>query len=548
MKKIAILSNINLDWLTKILSSDYNVFQTYGYNTWVQEVVNQNSNLYDYYPDYVFFIFDGLELLKNDVQESIEYYFELISKVKTNLKSSKIFVSDLDIFPFTIKDIKNIELNEKLTYNWNSKLQRLSKNSIIYHFGLRDLIFTIGKDHFYSDKNWYLGRIRYSTIGLNQISNEIKRLIKSFEHEMKKCLIVDLDNTLWGGIIGEENFDEILLNPNNLGAPYFHFQERIKEIKETGIILAICSKNNFDDAIHVFENHPHMVLKIDDFSIVKINWKSKVENILEISKELNIGLDSIVFLDDNKFERELVSLSLNNVVVPDFPIDSSKLNEFIREVYLNLFYKVEITDEDRVKTRLIKENISRLKFKHDLNEIDYLNNLGMKLNIFTATDKNITRLRQLIYKTNQFNTTTIRYSEKEIMDILYSKEYLIFLANVEDKFGDNGITASIILKLNTINKSLSIESLILSCRIIGRFIEYYLLDFIEKIANELGYYDIYAKVKLTEKNLPAREVYKNAGYLILDSIESSISYILRLNSSRNVKIDKPIIRVISDEN
>jgi FkbH-like protein len=260
---------------------------------------------------------------------------------------------------------------------------------------------------------------------------------------------LDLDNTLWGGIIGEDGIEGIKLSEDGIGKVYRDFQFLIKGLKDIGIPLGIVSKNNINDAKEVFEKHPMMVLKFEDFIIKKINWNNKVDNIKEIAKELNLGVDSFVFIDDNPVERDIVRQYLPEVVVPDFPEkEITELPEwFINEIIYNYFARTTLTEEDKEKTEQYKSNLERKKLMKKLNIDDFIDSLKIKLNFYVNDKRFIERTAQQTQKTNQFNLTTRRYTVMDIEKFINSEEYIVFNLEYEDKFGNEGIIGTAIVKL-----------------------------------------------------------------------------------------------------
>ena len=235
--------------------------------------------------------------------------------------------------------------------------------------------------------------------------------------------------------------------------------------------MAVCSKNNDRDVFELWEKHPCMVLRKEHFSAFKINWRDKPDNILELSAELNIGLDSMVFLDDNPAERELVKCRIPDVAVPEFPDKPYQLNLFINEIYDEFFQIYKLTEEDLLKTEQYKSNKRRHNLKMSVSSMEeYFSGLGMVLTFQKANDLNIRRIAQMTQKTNQFNLTTRRYTEENIKNFI-NEGYLIFCTSLKDKFGDNGITGASIVELNIKKSMASIDTFLLSCRILGRRVE-----------------------------------------------------------------------------
>lgn len=283
----------------------------------------------------------------------------------------------------------------------------------------------------------------------------------------KKCLVLDLDNTLWEGVLGEDGIDGIQVDGDYPGKAYHYWQEGLKELERNGVILAICSKNNQTDVEALFAAR-EMPLSLKDFACTRINWNDKATNIREIAQELNIGLDSMVFVDDNPTERELIRQQLPMVSVPEWPGQPYELPLFYTRLVNEYFSVYTLTDEDKQKTEQYRQNANRAQAQAQFTDMeDFLRSLEMKLTIAPATDVTIPRVAQMTQKTNQFNLTTKRYTESDIRSLLDNGAQIWTLA-VADRFGDNGITGLMIL---IPEGGWTIDTLLMSCRVLGKGIE-----------------------------------------------------------------------------
>ena len=283
----------------------------------------------------------------------------------------------------------------------------------------------------------------------------------------KKCLVLDLDNTLWGGVLGEDGIEGIQVDGDYPGKAYHYWQEGLKELERNGVILAICSKNNQIDVEALFAAR-EMPLTLSDFACLRINWTDKATNIREIAYELNIGLDSFVFVDDNPTERELIRQQLPMVAVPKWPSQPYELPIFYNQLVEDYFSVYTLTDEDKSKTEQYRQNANRALAQAQYSNMeDFLRSLEMRLTIAPATDITIPRIAQMTQKTNQFNLTTKRYAEADIHSLLDNGARIWTLA-VADRFGDNGITGLIILKFKN---GWIIDTMLMSCRVLGKGIE-----------------------------------------------------------------------------
>ncbi|HHV28945.1 MAG TPA: HAD-IIIC family phosphatase [Clostridium sp.] len=533
--KLSILSNINLDSLIGRLSKLYDVYKTEGYGAWIQEIINPDSGLYSFGPDMVFIIIDGEEMCNGQSKSNstIDTNISYIEEAVKNNPDITFFVSNIDLWTRKIESVKSGAKERRLEFLWEGGLFLLSsKYRNVYVFDLKSIVEDKGREQFYSKKLWYLGGIKYSMKAEKLLEQQINRCIASAKGIRKKCLVLDLDNTLWGGVVGEGGLEGIELSDYKEGARYKDFQRRLKEIKDLGIILAIASKNNFNDAIKVIREHKHMVLREEDFVALKINWDLKSQNIRNLSQELNIGLDSMVFIDDNPIERESVKRELPEVTVPDFPQDTSELVDFAIELYNDYFYTLNTTDEDTVKTEKYRQNMKRRDAqKSSASYEDFLLSLETKIEIRRLSAENVQRAAQLTQKTNQFNLTTKRYSEQELLAMIGERGFEGFVAYVSDRFGDNGMVSVVITKHKT-DSEVELDTFLLSCRVMGRFIEDQIIGFIEDLHKKSGYKKLITYYKPTEKNVPVKDLFERLGYTLLDvDSTGNKKYVLNLGKS-----------------
>lgn len=319
---------------------------------------------------------------------------------------------------------------------------------------------------------------------------------------MKKCLVLDLDNTLWGGVIGEDGMDNIALSLTPPGNSFIAFQQAILDHYNRGIILAINSRNNPEDAWEVIRKHPNMILKENHFAAHRINWNDKAQNIRELAKELNIGLDSMVFLDDDPTNRSMVRSLVPEVEVPELPTDPSEYTSFLNS--LDYFNSTVITDEDKMRGNLyVTERLRKEAEKQHENKEDFLESLGLELFLYRDDDSCIPRLSQLTGKTNQFNTLKRPFAEDEIMTFIKSENHSVYYARLQDKFGDHGVILFVLV--DKAKDTWNISSMLMSCRVFGRNVEDAFISKLLEEAKKEGVKKITIDSEETEKNLPARE-------------------------------------------
>ncbi len=523
-----VLSNINFDpFKNEFLSSKIKNISLSGFNQYMYELIDPNSNLNKNFFDLVFFHLDGDELFNFSIENKEFIYNEgpstqfieslkifSINNPKTNIIVSGISISSLTTYNH-LNSFTNFSFSE-IQFSINKKIINLSKDHLnLHYFDFPALVSKFGQSKLIDYKYWYLGRIKYSTFGTKVISKYFNSLTNSVFGLTKKVLVLDLDNTLWGGVIGEDGIDGIRLSEDGIGKVYRDFQEEILRLKSLGIILAISSKNNEADAKEAFDNHNMMLLKFDDFAVKKINWNNKSDNIRDIAKELNIGLDSIVFIDDNPVEREFVKESIPELSVPVFPLEIFMLKDwFINDVVYEYFPKISLTDEDIDKTNQYERNVKRVEQKSTfLNINDYINTLDIKIKINLNDKNNISRISQLTQKTNQFNLSTKRYSESEIENFMNDNTKFVFSTVYEDKFGNEGVVSVLIAEL-TSQTSICIDTFLMSCRVIGRNVEKTILKkTIDVLLKKHRIDTVNMIFNPTKKNILAQEFYKKCGFL-----------------------------------
>lgn len=503
--KIAVLSNINADSIVRRLSSQYSVYQPSGFDTWISEIFNIEADLYKQKPSDCFLILDAHGHFNCQVAK------DAIIFLSKNMPESRIYISTLNVVWNDIVPLKSEYAIYHDAYQWYTIATSLvSHISNIFLFDINAIVLKFGTEKIYSDKIWYLASNPFSAFGEKCVVSNIEKILEKTNTARKKCLVLDLDNTLWGGVIGEEGLEGIQLSTNKEGARYYDFQKQILRLKKLGILLAIVSKNNIEDAQQAF-SHPNMILQWDDFIIKKINWSPKSTNIADIAHELNIGLDSLVFVDDNPIERAEVATALPEVNIANFPKDTCQLANFAYDLYEQYFFTFKISDEDTRKHQLYVDNIARIENKqHYASLNNYLQDLQMHLYIREAREEDIPRIFQLIQKTNQFNLTTKRYDETALQSMMRSNKWLILIGSVEDKFGDNGQCIVIICSLD--QQIAHIDSFLMSCRVMGRFIENSALKYLENILWEKNIRTVIANFQPTKKNVPAADFYERSGY------------------------------------
>jgi FkbH-like protein len=377
----------------------------------------------------------------------------------------------------------------------------------------------LGYDRAIDDRYWHVGRAPYRPPLLEQLSREYVRFAAALKGKNKKCLVLDCDNTLWGGIIGEDGIHGIHLGADHPGSAYLEFQQAILDFYHRGILLAINSKNNEREVLDVLEKHPASLLKSGHFVAKRINWNDKATNLREIAAELRIGTDSLVFVDDNPAECAYVRRALPEIEVVQLPPDPTGYRRLLQS--LDWFDTLALTEEDRKRSGMYQQEVQRQQLRQGSDSIeDYLRSLEMNVQIAKADDYSIPRIAQLTQKTNQFNVTTRRYTEQDVRLMKDDPAFDVLYAAVQDRFSDNGIIAVAIVGYE--NDLARIDTFLMSCRVIGRGIEQTLLATVLQAARERGCRFVQGEYIATTKNEPAKNLFAQSGFTSVEHPERNL--------------------------
>lgn len=368
-----------------------------------------------------------------------------------------------------------------------------------------------GRDFMFDSTIYVSTEMILSIDALPYVASRTLDIIASIEGKFKKCLILDLDNTVWGGVVGDDGWENIQVGHGlGIGKAFSEFQQWVKKLKNRGIIICVCSKNDEEKAKEPFEKNPEMVLKLDDISVFIANWENKADNIRTIQSILNIGFDSMVFLDDNPFERNMVRENVPDVTVPELPEDPGMYLEYLYTQ--NLFETSSYSSADKDRTKQYQVEAQRVATaKKFTNEGDFLKSLEMVSEVSGFTSFNTPRVAQLSQRSNQFNLRTIRYTEDQIAAIENDPKQKGFAFTLKDKFGDNGLIAVVILQEMDAN-TLFIDTWFMSCRVLKRGMENFTLNTIVDYAKNSGYKKIIGEYLPTQKNGMVSEHYSNLGF------------------------------------
>ncbi len=515
-----------------------------GFNTYHQEAMNKTSELYKAEPNIIVLAVDAWSLLDQEflsnyprmssksrsaaikeLVSSITAIAEVLEKNSTALVLVNNFIVPT-FSPLGVADNKQKLGFKKFFRRANQLLEeKLESISNVFVVDLDSVASNFGKSSTVNWNTYYRGSIPFSEEFTPIVANEYMRYFRALKGFAKKCIVLDLDNTLWGGIIGEDGIEGIKLGPTSPGIEYMEFQRALLSLHNRGVILAVDSKNNFDDAIKVLREHPHQILKEEHFAALRINWQNKAANIAELAKEINIGLDSIVFIDDNPAEREQIRQTYPEVMVVDLPKNPRLYRTTLEK--LDVFDVLSLTKEDMARGEMYVGKRKREEMKHSSTSIeDFLRTLELKVRVKLTDDFVAPRVVQLIGKTNQFNLTTRRYTDAETKSLRDAEESAVYSMAVQDKFGDEGVVGVAIVRKK--NVSWTVDSFLMSCRVIGRSVETAFLAKIIADANTAGARRVIGEYIPTKKNTPAADFYERHGFAKQKETGDGASWMLDL--------------------
>ena len=382
----------------------------------------------------------------------------------------------------------------------------------------------LGRDRMFASNVYVSTEMILSMDALPYVASRVMDIVGAIKGQFKKCLILDLDNTVWGGVIGDDGLEGIQLGHGlGIGKAFTEFQMWVKKLKARGVIICVASKNNEETAKEPFEKHPDMILKLEDIAVFMANWETKVDNIRAIQQILNIGFDSMVFLDDNPFERNIVRENIPDITVPELPEDPGEYLEYLYS--LNIFETASYSGADKDRTKQYQVEAQRVSLsKTFTNEADFLKSLNMISKVSGFTKFNTPRVAQLSQRSNQFNLRTIRYTEADIEAMAGDPKVIDLSFTLEDKFGDNGLIAVIIMKEQDAD-TLFVDTWFMSCRVLKRGMENFTLNTMVEEARAKGYKRIVGEYLPTPKNKMVEEHYPHLGFTPVAG-SSTAQYIL----------------------
>ena len=490
-----------------------------GYDTVLQEVLDPQSRLRVDSPDIVVL---SLELTMLDQQHarqdwSADQAIDRLQEMFEGLRENTTALLVANTMTSSLSSLKGVAQVDRIN-QWISQYAESNKDRFVVADWDR-FLRRIGRDDAIDDRYWRLSMAPFRAPFLNLYAREIVKVARALKGKAKKCLVLDCDNMLWGGVIGEDGPQGIRLDK-----AYREFQRSILQLHERGVIVALCSKNNEDDVWEVLDSHPDCLLKKSHLSAWRINWENKASNINALSSELNLVLDSFVYVDDSPRECQLIREALPQVTVLQVP---ESLHEYATLLLDDgLFDTLSASVEDKNRTSFYRTEAERSQDRQLHVDLDaYLTSLDQTLTVWEATEKDRPRIAQLTQKTNQFNLTTQRYSEGQIAEFMSDESTAVLAMSVSDKYGDLGTTGVLIAR--HFNDITNIDSLLLSCRVLGRKLEYAFVDTcLNLLASRWALSSWKAEYRPTKKNAQAVDFWDRVGFSLQADSSSMKSYSL----------------------
>jgi FkbH-like protein len=502
---------------------DLDIFEA-DYDQIERMIFDTASELYAFDPDFVV-IYQSTRKLKQryyklpkgGADDFAEIHLDFVEQVSRTLNShlrSKVVYLNFN----ELDDREFGNYANKITASFLYQLRKINfelmgfsqRNTGFFICDLSYLVTQTGARKATDEKFYVDSDLHFTPDFFAVIAKNVLDIVKATIGRITKCVILDLDNTVWGGIIGDDGLEKIQIGDYGLGKAFLQLQNLAKQLKERGIILAVCSKNTENIAREPFEKHPEMILRLDDIAIFVANWENKVDNIKYIREVLDIGFDSMVFLDDNPFEREMVKTHIPEIMIPDLPADPSLYLDFLRNE--NLFETVSFSAEDKNRTALYQVEADRKKYKLSFtDENEYLKGLEMVCDVGPFNSFTLPRVAQLLQRSNQFNLRTIRHSEDDLKKMLQSDKFFTLTFTLRDKFGDHGLISAIILE-DKGDATLFIDTWIMSCRVLKRNVENFVLREMAGIALDNGFASIEGAYIPTPKNGLVKDLLQSLGF------------------------------------
>lgn len=490
------------------------------YGMYRQEIEEQDSGLHRFRPEVVLFSFDARHVLgakDSTVATALRDIRTCWQHATRSLSAIVIQQTILPIFDPILgnNDHRYSQSRLAMSLELNHELRRTAAEEGVHLLSVDVQSARDGLDEWYDEVLWHNSKQEVHPRVAPIYGDLVGRLLAALRGRSSKCLVLDLDNTLWGGVVGDDGLEGIVLGQGSAtGEAYVAFQRFALELAERGVILAVCSKNDLANASAVFDRHPEMVLRRKDIACFIANWQDKASNLLTIAKTLKIGLDSLVFVDDSPFERNLVREAIPEVAVPELPEDPSYCARTIANA--GYFESLGTTAEDQERSRQYQANSERDLLRESAIDLkSYLRDLKMELHWAVVDEASLPRTVQLMNKSNQFNLTTPRTTEPAVRAILADPSRRVLCFRLLDRFGDNGIISVVIGTLET-ESTFVLDAWLMSCRVLGRGVEDAVLSILAKAAKEMGARFLIGKYQPTAKNGMVREHYRKMGFRLVE--------------------------------
>jgi FkbH-like protein len=517
--------------------------QVGDFNAYAQEMLDPESSLYGFAPDAVILAVRTADLAPDLWQEysgltpvavsasvrRVSNSFNQWVRAFRERSSAALVVHSMELpaRPATgLLDAQQETGQSAAIRQINRELKQIAnENRGVYILDYDGLVARHGRVPWYDERKWLIARMPIAADHLIYLAREWLRFLVPLTGKIAKVLVADLDNTMWGGVIGEDGMAGIKLGAEYPGAAYQSLQRAMLDLTPRGILLAICSKNNPEDAMEALQNHPGMLLTPKHFSAVRINWNDKTQSLREIASELNVGVDALAFLDDNPVEREQVRSALPEVTVIDLTEDPLTYAAAVRDC--PAFERLVLSTEDQQRTALYAAQRERSQAEHVFqSKEDFFRYLEQEAEIAPVSPATLARVAQLTQKTNQFNLTTHRHSEQQVADLAARPEWQVVSIKVRDRFGDHGLVGVAITQDKA--ESCEIETFLLSCRVIGRTVETALLSHLAQSAAARGRRHLTGRFLPTKKNAPACDFYPRHGFQLREENASGSLWTLDL--------------------
>ena len=532
--KVAILADCAIQQLALLLKAlaarngvALDVYEG-GYDSIDLEILNPDSSLYAFEPQYLIVLLSSEKLKARlyDSADRMAFAADTIGRIEglwgafgarsaaTIVQSTFVLPSERAFGNYELKAADSVgaiftEINYRLAVR-----ARSAKNVLLSDVDF--LAASIGRQQWLDPRLWNMAKIPCRLDHLPRLAQSLLDTVLAATGIFIKCVVLDLDNTLWGGVIGDDGLEGIALGEFDEGEAFVGFQKFIRELKRRGIILAVVSKNEHANAILPFKEHPFMALKEEDISAFVANWDNKADNIRRVQKTLNIGFDSFVFLDDNPFERNIVREYVPGVVVPELPEDPSSYLETLAG--LNLFETASFSEADLQRAAQYREEAQREIIKTRFTNVnDYLVSLGMQIKLERFNAFNLPRIAQLIQRSNQFNLMTRRYGEAACEAMMKDASVAPLTLKLADKFGDYGLISVVILR--SAGEDLEIDEYLMSCRVLQRGVESFAMNNIFAYARRLGLKRVVGRYIPTAKNDMVKDFFKGFGFERVGEVE-----------------------------